>query len=145
MAQLDIHAGSGLVQHDDGWLVHQRLRHQHAALHAARELAHIGTGLVSQAQAFQQLVNPGVIVFDTEIAGLDAQHLAHVKKGIKHQFLGYHTQLAAGIGKVALHIAAQHADGTARGARQTRQNADHGGFTRTIGAKQAEEFAFFDV
>jgi len=62
LAQLDVHTGGGLVEHDHRRLVHQRLRHQHATLHAARELAHVGIGLVGQAQAVEQLVDPGVVV-----------------------------------------------------------------------------------
>jgi hypothetical protein len=50
LAQFHVDAGGGLVEHDHRRLVHQRLRHQHAALHAARELAHVGVGLVGQAQ-----------------------------------------------------------------------------------------------
>ena len=57
----------------------------------------------------------------------------------------HYAELAAGFGKVALHIAAQHRDGTGGGARQTGEDTDHGGLTRTIGAKQAEEFTLFDI
>jgi hypothetical protein len=96
LAQLDVDAGGGLVQHDDLRLVHQRLRHQHAALHAARELAHVGIGLVGQAQADKQFVDPVVVVFDAEIAGLDAQRLAHGEEGVEHQLLRHHAELAAG-------------------------------------------------
>ena len=50
LAQLHVHAGGRLVQHDHRRLVHQRLRHQHAALHAAGKGAHIGIRLVGQTQ-----------------------------------------------------------------------------------------------
>jgi len=43
--------------------VDQRLRHQHPSLHAARELAHVGRGLVGKAQAFEQFVDPGPLFF----------------------------------------------------------------------------------
>ena len=52
LAQLHIDPGGGLVQHDHRRLVDQGLGHHHAPLHAARELAHIGRGLIGQAQAF---------------------------------------------------------------------------------------------
>ena len=125
--------------------MHQGLGHQHPALHAARELAHIGVGLVGQAQAIQQLVNPGVVVLDTEVAGLDAQGLAHIEKGVKHQLLRHHAQAAAGGGKVFLHIVTQDAGRTAAGPGQAREHADHGGFARAIGAEQAKKLTFFDA
>ena len=50
LPQLDIDPGRRLVQHDDRRLVHQRLRDQHAALHAARQGAHVGVGLGRQAE-----------------------------------------------------------------------------------------------
>ena len=145
LAQFHVHAGRGLIQHDHRRLVHQGLRHQHPALHAARELAHIGVGLVGQAQAFQQLVNPGVVVLHAEIARLDAQSLAHIEKGVKHEFLRHHTQAAPGGGIVFLHIVAQDAGRTAAGPGQAREHADHGGFARAIGAEQAKKLAFLNA
>ena len=56
LAQFHIDTRGGFVQDDDRRLVHQRLSHKHAPLHAAGELAHVGIRLVGQAQAFQQLI-----------------------------------------------------------------------------------------
>ena len=145
LAQLYVHTGGGLVQHDDGRLVHQRLGDQHAALHAARKLAHVGVGLVGQAQVFEQLVNPGVVVLHTEIAGLEAQRLAHVEEGVEHQLLRHDAQLAAGIRVVGLHIAALHQHTATGGAGQARQNADEGGFAGAIGPEEPKKFALFNV
>ena len=145
LAQFDIHAGRGLVENDHRRLVDQRLRHQHPALHAAGELPHVGVGLVGQAQAVEQLVNPGVVVFHAEIAGLEAQRLAHVEKRVEHQFLGHHTKPAARLGVIGLHVVPLHQHPAAGGARQARQNADQGGLARTVGTEQAKKFAFFDV
>ena len=145
LAQLDIHAGGRLVQHDHRRLVHQRLGHQKAALHAARELAHIGLGLVGQAQALEQLVDPGAVVAHTEVARLDAQSLADIEKRIEHQLLGHHAELAARLRVVALHIAAQDADRTTAGAREAREHADHGGFASAIGAEQTEKLALLNI
>ncbi|MDT4868340.1 hypothetical protein FQZ97_1032960 [compost metagenome] len=68
LAQFHVHTRGGFVEHDHRWLVHQRLRDEHAAFHAAGELAHVGVGLVREAQTFQQFVNPGVVALDAEIA-----------------------------------------------------------------------------
>jgi hypothetical protein len=145
LAQLDVDTGGGLVEHDHRRLVHQRLRHQHAALHAARELAHVGRGLVGEAEAVQQLVDPGVVVLDAEVARLDAQRLAHVEEGVEHQLLRHDAELAARLGVVALHVEAVHADGAGRGARQPREHADQGGLAGAVGAEQAEELARLDL
>ena len=92
LAQLHVHPGGGLVQHDHRRLVHQRLRHQHAALHAAGQQAGIDVGLVGQAQVVQQLVDPGIVIAQTEIAGLEAQHFAHGEKGVVDQLLRHHAE-----------------------------------------------------
>jgi hypothetical protein len=135
----------GLVQHDDRRLVHQRLRHQHPALHAARELAHVGRGLVGQAQALQQLVDPGLVVLDAEVARLDAQRFAHIEEGVEHQLLRHDAELAPGLGIVALHVEAMDADGAGRGARQAGEHADERGLACAIGPEQAEELARLDL
>jgi hypothetical protein len=116
-----------------------------STLHATGQLAHIGIGLVGQAQAFQQLVNPGIVVTDAEVTGLKPQRLAHIEKGVKHQLLRHHAKFAAGLGIVGLHVAAHHFDIATAGAREARQNADHGGFACTIGAQQAKKLALRNI
>ena len=134
LAQLHIHTGSGLIEHDHRRLVHQRLGHQHAALHAPRELAHVGVGLVGQAQAVEQLVNPCIVVADAEVARLKAQRLAHIEKRVEHQLLRHHAEFAPGLRIVDLDIAAQHLDPPGSGAGQAGEYGDQGGLARTIGA-----------
>jgi hypothetical protein len=58
LPQLDVDAGGRLVEDDDRRPVHQRLGDEDAALHAARELAHVGVGLVGEAEVDEQLVDP---------------------------------------------------------------------------------------
>src|SRR5689334_4101423 len=48
LAQLDVDAGGRLVEHDYWRFMHQRLRDEHAALHAAGERAHVGFGLAGE-------------------------------------------------------------------------------------------------
>ena len=145
LAQLDIDTGGRFVQHDHRRFVNKCLRHQHSSFHAARELAHVGIGLVGEAQAVQQFVNPVVVVFDAKIAGLDAQRFPHVEKWIKHQLLRHHTELAARSRVIGLNVAAEHTDLAAAGAREARQNADHGGLAGTVGSEQPKEFALLNV
>jgi len=88
--------------------VHRARAHQDAPLHAARQLAHIAVGFVAQAQMVQQLVDPVVVVANAKVAGLKAQRLAHIEKGVKHQFLGDHAQQTPRLGRLGLHITALH-------------------------------------
>ncbi len=125
--------------------MHQRLRHQHTALHAARELAHIGPGLVGQTQAFEQLVDPGFVVAHAEVARLEPQRLTHIEERVKHQLLRHHAQLTAGGLVVGLHVLPVHQHTTGTGAGEARQHTDQGRFPRTIRPQQTEELARLDV
>jgi hypothetical protein len=145
LAQFHIHAGGGLVQHDHRWLVHQCLRHQHPALHATGELAHVGIGLVGQTEAVQQFVDPGIVVLDPEVAGLEAQGLADIEEGVEHQFLRHDAQATARLREITLHVVPLHQHPPLAGARQTGQDADQGGLAGAIGSEQPEKLAFFDV
>jgi hypothetical protein len=100
--------GGRLVEHDHRRPVHQRLRDQHAPLHAARELAHVGVGLVGQAQVVEQLVDPVVVVGHAEVAALDAQRLAHREERVEHQLLRHDAQAAARGGVVGDDVVAEH-------------------------------------
>ena len=77
LTQFHVDPCGGLIQHDDGWAVHQGLGHQHAALHPARQLAHVGVGLVTQTQVGQQLVDPVVVASQAEVGALVAQRFTN--------------------------------------------------------------------
>ncbi|MCY1545876.1 hypothetical protein D9M68_818390 [compost metagenome] len=145
LAQLHVHACGGLVEHDHRRFVHQRLRHQHTALHATGKLAHVGASLIGQAQAREQLVDPGVVVADAEIPRLETQRFTHVKKGIKHQFLRHHTERTARSLVVGLNIVSFHQHAPTGGAGQPGEDADEGGFPSSVGAQQPEKFTGLDI
>ena len=56
-----------------------------------------------------------------------------------------HTQKATGLGVINLYIVPQNAHLAGACARETRQNADHGGFARSIGAEQTKKLTLFDI
>ena len=141
LAQFHIHAGGGLIQHDDGRLMHQSLRHQYPALHAARERTHIGIGLGLQIEVPHQLVDPTLIVANAEVAGLQLQGFAHAEKRIEHQLLRNHTQRPARCTKIAADIVPHDSHLTAIGPRQSGKNADQRSFTGTVRTQQSEKFA----
>ena len=145
LAQLDVDTRGRFVQHDHLRAMHQRLRHQHATLHTARELAHIDIGFVGQAEVFQQLVDPVIIAMNAEIAALDPHQFAHIEERIEDQFLRHDAQGAAGFGIVAHDIMAQHRHLPTAGLSQTGEDADQAGLAGTVGAQQTEKFALGNV
>ena len=144
LAQLHIHARGGLVEHDHRRAMHQRLRHQHPPLHAAREHAHVGVGLVGEVEAGEDLVDPGVVAADAEITRLQAQRFAHGEEGVEHQFLRHHAKLAPRLAVVGHHVVTHHRQRALVDPRQTGQCGDQRGLAGAIGAEQAEEFALAD-
>ena len=62
LPQLDVDARGRLVEHDHRRPVHQRLRDQHATLHAAGQRAHVGVGLRGEVEVVQDLVDPVVVL-----------------------------------------------------------------------------------
>jgi hypothetical protein len=145
LAQLDVDARGGLVEDDHGRAVHQRLGDQDAPLHAARELAHVGVALVGEAEVGEQLVDPGVVGVDAEIAALDAQRLAHGKNGSKTSSCGHDADLPARRRVVAVDVVAEDGDASRRRTRQTGEDADQRRLAGAVRAEQAEELALLDV
>jgi hypothetical protein len=121
LAQFDVDAGRRLVEHDHRRPVHQRLGHQHAALHAARQHAHVGVGLGRQPEVLEDLVYPRVVVANAEVAGLDSERFAHREEGVEHQFLRHHPEVTARGTIVGLDIVAHHAKAAGIGAHQPGQ------------------------
>ncbi|MNT03907.1 hypothetical protein D3C72_1384640 [compost metagenome] len=144
LAQLHVHAGGRLIEHDHGRPVHQRLRHQHAPLHAAGQLAHVGVRLAGEVQVGHDFVDPVVVARQAEIARLQPQRLPNREKRIENQFLGHHAEHAARHAVVVHHIVPEHAHAARIGAVQAREDRDQRGLAGTVGTEQAEELAALD-
>jgi hypothetical protein len=108
LAQFDVDAGSRLVEDNHRRLVHQRLGDEHPSLHAAGQAAHVGVGLGREIQVGENLVDPVVIVANSEVAGLYAQGLAHREERVKDQFLRHHAQQTAGSAVVGDDVVTHH-------------------------------------
>ena len=145
LAQFDVDARGRLVEDDHRRLVHQRLGDQHAALHAAREAAHVDVGLGGQVEVGENLVDPVIVLADAEVAGLDAQRLAHLEEGVENQFLRHDAEQAARRAVITDDIVAEHLEGARIGAHQPRQRRDQCRLAGAVGAEQTEEFALGDV
>ena len=59
------------------------------------ELGEQPSRLVGQAQVGEQLVDPGVVVAQAEVAGLDLQHFARGEEWVEHQLLRHYAEHAA--------------------------------------------------
>ena len=144
LTQFHIHTRCRFIE-DDYWRpVHQRLRHQHASLHAARQGAHAGISPICQIEIGQNLVNPGIVVADAEISRLDAQGFSDSEEGIEHQFLRHYPEFAPRIAVIGANIVAHDFERSGIGANQAGQGGDERGFASTVGSEQAEEFALAD-
>ena len=149
LAQLDVDTGGRLVQHDDRRSMNQRLGDQHPALHATRQLPHVGVGLVGEPETVEQLVDPRVVGAAVDahakVAALDLQGFAHAEKRIEHQLLRHDAQTAPRSREIADDIVAEHGDGARGGSGEAGHDADQRRLARPVGAQQSEEFAGLDV
>ncbi len=140
-AQLDVDAGGGLVEDQHRRLVHHGLGHHQAALHAAGQLAHIGVGLVGQAQAGQDLVGLPVGLLHAVEAGLHLQRLARGEEHVADDLLRHHADGRAGGAGVLVDVDVPDLH-LARGlVHQPGQDVDEGGLARPVRAQQAEHGA----
>ena len=108
-------------------------------------MTHVGIGLVGQAEALKEFVDPVVVVPDAEVTRLDAQRLADVEERVEHQFLRHDAELPSCLGEIALDVESANRDRTRRGPGKPSEHADQGGLARAVGAEQPEEFALLDL
>ena len=141
LAQFHIHTRCRLIQHDDGRLVYQRLRDQHASLHPARQGAHIAVGLGREVEVVHHLINPGVVVANAEVAGLHAQRFPHREERIKDQLLRHNTNALPRKAVVRHNIMAMNAHPTFIGSGEPGDDGNQGRFAGAVGAQQAKELA----
>ena len=142
LPQFHVHAGGGFVQHDDLGTMHQSLSDQHPPFHAAGEGVYVLVRLAAQVQGFQQFLHPGAVFpSEAEVPRLLFQQFMHREEGVVHQFLGHDAQGAAGLAVSTDHITAHDPHLTGVGPDQARRDVDERGFTRAVGAEQAEILA----
>ncbi len=115
-ADLDIHAGGGLIQDQQPRFMHQRPRDHQAALHATGEAARHGIALVPQLQLLEVLLGAHArdLALDAVEPGLvddDGQRrLEHVEV----QFLRHHADAGLGGLQFPVDVVTEHLHGAAR-------------------------------
>jgi hypothetical protein len=144
LAQFDVDARGGLIEHDHRGLVHQRLRHQHATLHAAGQGSHVGAGFGRQVEMVHHLVDPVAVGAQPEIAGLELERLAHREERVEHQLLRHHSQHAPRAAVIVDHVGTHDLHAARAGSRQPGDDADQRGLAGPVRPEQSEDLPGFD-
>ncbi|KML46587.1 hypothetical protein VL15_35280 [Burkholderia cepacia] len=124
--------------------MHERLRDEHAALHPARQRAHVRVGLLGQVEIGHHFIDPVVVATQPEIAGLDPQRLANSEERVEDEFLRHDAECAARTTEVLDDVVAAHRDTAFVGPGKPGEDADERGLACAVGAEQTEELAFLD-
>ena len=144
VARLRIEAGGGLVQQQQSGRIDQRTRQAQAPLHAARELARLGVGLVREGGKFQQLRNAlaDLLIRQSEIAAKHQQILGAGEIRIKRIELRDHAQMLLDGQRIARHCqAVEGADHAVIGRGQAQAHAQRGGLAGAVGADHPQTLA----
>src|SRR5882762_6088096 len=145
LPKLDVDARGRLVEHDDRRLVHQGLRHEHPALHSTRERTHVDLGFRREVEVLHHLLDPGAVVVDAEITGLEAQRLAYRKEGIEYQFLWHDPERTARSAILHEHIVPHDLCRASVGADKARENVDEGCLAGAVRSEQPEKLSLRDL
>lgn len=125
--------------------MHERLRNEDAALHAARERPNVRLGLVDEPEILEDFVDPVVVLGDPPVARLIAKGFPHRKKGVEGDFLRHDPEVARGAPRVLGAVDPAHDDAARGRFGKTGQRRDESGLSGAVGAQQAEEFALLHV
>ena len=102
-------------------------------------------GFIGEIKLGQELINPGIVLFNPEITRLEAQNFTHRKERIKHQFLRHNPERTARCAVITAGVMPQNADITGSLTAKPCHAGNQRCFTGTIGAQQPEEFTWFDI
>ncbi len=142
-ADLDVDAGSRLIEDQQLRLVHHRAGNHQPPLHAAGQRARLHLCLVPQAQLLQVLLRPfrRFLARDAVEAGLvhaDVERLLELVEVdlLRHQPDQPHRRAAILVDRYAEHVRI-----AGSGVHQRGQDADQGGLAGTVGTEQGEKIA----
>ncbi len=144
-AQLDVHAGGGLVEEEHRRPVHERLGDEQAPLHSPRERARVGVALLPEAQVAQELLDARLVEPHAEVAGLELERLLDGEEGIEVDLLRHQPHRSAREAVVAHHVVAEHFHRALAGERRAGHQADERGLACAVRAQEREDLAAVDV
>ena len=121
--------------------MHQGLGHHQPPLHAARQGADIGVGLVRQAQRGQQFVRAPLVLRHAVEAGLHLQRLARGEEDVGHDLLRHDAEGGARVARLLVDVAAPDGGGPAGLVDHPGQDVDQRRLARAVGPQQAEHRA----
>ena len=144
LAQFDINTRCRFVEDDHRGAMDERLRNQHASLHPTGERSHIGIGFVRQAQTLEDFIDPGIVMTQAVITGLQAQNFANGEKRIEHQFLRYDPQCSPCSAKIAFNIVSHDRGPTGTCTDEPGNDRNQRGFARAVRSQQSKKLAGFN-
>ena len=141
LAQLDVDARGGLVEHQHGGRVDHRLGDHQPPLHASRQRARIGMGLVGEAHRVEQRHRLAPRLGHAIKAGLDLQCLERREERVEQDLLVDDADRALGVARVLIDVEAPDRRAAARLVDQPRQDVDQRRLARAVGPEQPEDRA----
>ena len=146
VAGLGVQTRGGLVQHQQSRVTDQSARQTQAALHAPRQLARFGIGLVRQGRKFQKLWNARTDggIGQTKVASKHQQVFGAGEVGVQGVELADHAQAGFDRQVVGGHVHAKGLNVAAVGGGQPQAHAQGGGFAGAVGPDHAQAFACRD-
>ncbi len=140
---LRVQPGGGLVQQQQFGVIDQCSGQTQTPLHAARQLARPGVGLVRQRRKLQQGwdARTDLCVFHAEIAAVHQQVFRAGEVGVQRVHLAHHAKLCLDGQRVLRHLQPQRGNAATGGHHLAQAHADGGGLARAIGANHAQALA----
>ncbi|MNR22869.1 hypothetical protein D3C85_1398490 [compost metagenome] len=107
--QFDVHAGGGLVEDQQAWLVYQRPGNHQATLHAARQRARRHITLVPQTELGQVLLGTflGNLGRNAVVTRLGHHDIEGFFELVEVEFLWHHPDAALERGRIAVQVVAK--------------------------------------
>src|SRR4249919_123333 len=145
VAQLDVHAGGGLIEEQDVRLVRERLGDQHAALHAAGERHDLRILLVPQRKLAQHALQVRGIGCLSEQAATEVERGPHGLEGIGGQLLRHQADAAARGAVFGNDVVPIHVHRARACVDDAADDADQRGLAGAVRPEQREDLAAMDV
>ena len=139
LAQLDVDARGGLVEHQHGGRVDHRLGDHQPPLHAARQRARVGVRLVGEAHRVEQRHRLAPRLGHAVEAGLDLQRLERREERVEQDLLVDDADRRLGVARVGVDVEPPDRCAAARLVDEARQDVDERRLARAVGAEQAED------
>ena len=124
--------------------MHERLRNEHAPLHAARQARDAGVGFFGEPEPIDECVDPFAVVAKSVVAALLLQNFLDGEKRVDRDFLRDDPDGHFAEAIIVPDVAAQNFNRSAVGLDQRAERRNERAFACSVGAEQTEEIALLD-